>query len=235
MDHTPVIQLLEETPWFLVAYKPENILIHNGADNVEVAPQPTFTELLRAQFNDPDLFPCHRLDRVTSGVLLIAKGAAANSELSQLFQQRQVHKLYLALSLRKPSKKQGLIRGDMAAARNGSWKLLRSQKNPAITQFFSFGTGSGLRLFVLRPHTGKTHQLRVAMKSVGAPILGDERYGGATADRCYLHSYQIAFTFHNQSWCFNALPASGAEFRKHEVISKLDSLQNFQQLAWPEL
>jgi len=61
----------------------------------------------------------------------------------------------------------------MLKARRGAWKLARSKESPALTEFVSTSLGQGLRLFLLRPYTGKTHQLRVAMKSLGAPIIGD--------------------------------------------------------------
>ena len=56
-----------------------------------------------------------------------------------------------------------------------------------------------LRLFILQPKTGKTHQLRVAMKSLGSPILGDALYGGDSADRTYLHAYQLSFDYFGQA------------------------------------
>ena len=82
----------------------------------------------------------------------------------------------------------------MGKARNGSYRLLRTLDNPAITRFWSrLDTSFGERLFLLKPHTGKTHQLRVAMKSLGAPIFGDTRYGGDEADRTYLHAWALEF------------------------------------------
>jgi len=88
-------------------------------------------------------------------------------------------------------------------ARNGSWKLLRSVENPAVTQFFSFGLTPGLRLYLLKPHTGKTHQLRVALKSLGVPLLGDTRYGADKSDRAYLHAWQLAFELDGKSYQFS--------------------------------
>ncbi|WKE64105.1 TIGR01621 family pseudouridine synthase [Gallaecimonas kandeliae] len=139
------------------------------------------------------LWPVHRLDKVTTGLILFARDAAAAALLGQAFEQHQVQKCYLALSDKKPSKKQGLIKGDMAKARRGAWRLLRSAQNPAVTRFDSESLGDGLRLYRLWPQTGKTHQLRVAMKSLGAPILGDELYGGSPYQRTCLHAYALRF------------------------------------------
>ncbi|SIS64592.1 tRNA pseudouridine32 synthase / 23S rRNA pseudouridine746 synthase [Thalassolituus maritimus] len=140
------------------------------------------------------LWPVHRLDKVTSGLVLVATSTESAAFLSQQFAERTTSKYYLALSRQRPKKKQGIIKGDMGKARNGSYRLLRTLDNPAITRFWSrFDTSGGERLFLLKPHTGKTHQLRVAMKSLGAPILGDTRYGGDQADRTYLHAWALEF------------------------------------------
>jgi len=100
----------------------------------------------------------------------------------------------------------------MERARNGSWRLARSLEDPASTTFVSRSAKPGLRLFALRPATGKTHQLRVAMKSIGAPIFGDERYGGSAADRGYLHACALRFDYAGETLQFVEPPRSGAEF-----------------------
>lgn len=145
------------------------------------------------------LMGVHRLDTVTSGVLLVAKGEWAQRELSIAFEQRRVDKYYVALSARKPHKKEGRVVGDMQKGRRGSYMLLRSTYSPAITHFTHQGLvlpeRPGLRAILLKPESGRTHQLRVACKALGAPILGDERYANAAdargEDRCYLHAAAI--------------------------------------------
>ena len=117
-----------------------------------------------------------------------------------------MHKTYLALSSQKPAKKQGWVKGDMAKARRGAWKLLRTQHNPALTRFHSRSIAPGLRLFVLQPLSGKTHQLRVAMKSLGSPILGDTLYGGQAAERLFLHAWRLQFDYAGTSFCITAVP-----------------------------
>ncbi|WP_139742083.1 pseudouridine synthase, partial [Aeromonas dhakensis] len=121
------------------------------------------------------LYPVHRLDKMTSGLVLLARTTEANRALSMAFAAREVSKQYLALSDRKPKKKQGWVKGDMQKGRGGSWMLTRTLDNPAISWFDSVSVREGLRLYRIKPQTGKTHQIRVALKSVGAPILGDER------------------------------------------------------------
>lgn len=162
---------------------------------------------------------CIRLDEVTSGIMLLGRNADAATQISTAFEAGKVKKCYIALSDRKPSKKQGIIKGDMTKARRGSWKLLRTLTNPAVTHVTSFGIQNsrpGLRLFVVKPVTGRTHQIRVAMKSLGSPILGDVRYADAIAaqkeDRTYLHAASIRFSLHDQSFHILCCPDAGAEF-----------------------
>ncbi len=143
-------------------------------------------------------YPVHRLDKPTSGLLIVAKHEQSNRLLSQSFAQRQIQKTYLAISDRKPKKKQGWVKGDMAQSRRSQWKLLRTMERPAITQFRSLALDDGNRGFILSPKTGKTHQLRVALKSLACPILGDTLYGGTEAARLYLHAWQLQFDYQGQ-------------------------------------
>ncbi|WP_226911437.1 pseudouridine synthase [Gallaecimonas mangrovi] len=152
------------------------------------------------------LWPVHRLDKVTTGLIIFAKDSDAAAELGRLFEERQIKKCYLALSDKKPNKKQGLIKGDMSKARRGAWRLQRTTQNPAITRFDSSALGDGRRLYRLWPQTGKTHQLRVAMKSLGAPILGDELYGGTAFSRVCLHAYGLYFEALGEHVTITAMP-----------------------------
>jgi tRNA pseudouridine32 synthase/23S rRNA pseudouridine746 synthase len=169
-----------------------------------------------------NVYPVHRLDKVTSGLVLLAKNKEATSELSQSFAGRRVKKTYLAISDRSPKKKQGWVKGDMAKSRNGSWKLLHSLDNPAITYFQSVALAiPHHRLYIVSPHTGKTHQIRVALKSISAPILGDERYGGSVADRTYLHAWRLQFSYARAEYSVEVDPLWG------EKIDDMVDLQNF--------
>ena len=221
------IHIVDEQPGFYLVAKPAGVNIHCSADGEGLIEQ------LKQQQNQV-LFPVHRLDKATSGLLLVAREQKAARDLSLLFQQRQVAKYYLALSDKKPSKKQGLIKGDMCKARNGSWRLSRSATKPALTHFFSYGNVlDGKRAFILRPYTGKTHQLRVAMKSLGAAILGDTRYGGDIADRMYLHAYKLRFEYARRYFSYELRPCTGEFFVSEQWQRWLDQLSDVDQLPWP--
>ncbi|MCV6626211.1 MAG: TIGR01621 family pseudouridine synthase [Cellvibrionaceae bacterium] len=204
-------QILALEPGFIVLNKGSGIGFHDELQDDQR--QLGLHSLLQAYCQAEGLgqvYPVHRLDKGTSGLILFARSQRAAAELSEAFAQRQVEKFYLALSDRKPKKKQGLIVGDMAKARRSAYKLLPSKGNPARTRFNSQSLGAGVRLFTLRPHTGKTHQLRVALKSIGSPILGDELYGGSPAPRLYLHAWALAFTYQGRDYRYCQAPQADA-------------------------
>lgn len=182
------LSLVFRHPDFYVLNKPAGAPMHANAVELGIVTQ------LAEQLQET-LYPVHRLDTPTSGALLIARSSLAAAALSGLFAQRVIKKTYLAIAAGKPRKKQGLIRGDMDKVRRGNWRLLHTQVNPAVTRFFSFSLKPGYRYYVLHPETGKTHQLRVALKSIGTPICGDTRYGGEVAAHLHLHAWKLEFSY----------------------------------------
>ncbi|WP_258808188.1 TIGR01621 family pseudouridine synthase [Pseudidiomarina sp. CB1] len=182
---------------FYALNKPAGAPMHANDNEASVVHQ--LAEQLGEQ-----LWPVHRLDTPTSGVLLIARNANAAAALSQLFADRAITKTYLAIAAGKPKKKQGWVVGDMVKARRGSWRLTHSKVNPARTQFSSEAIATGYRLYHLHPQTGRTHQLRVALKSLGAPIVGDARYGGEANTYLHLHAWQLAFTYAHEAFAITA-------------------------------
>ena len=225
---SPLYTLIDNQPDFLVVDKKSGASIHNESGQGLI-------QQLRRDFVSEHIVPVHRLDKGTSGLLVCAKNTEANRALSQLFRERQIEKYYLAISDKKPSKKQGWIIGDMVRTRNGSWKLTKDRSNPAITQFFSYGLGEGKRLFVLKPHTGKTHQLRVALKSISAPILGDQRYGYKDQEiTLHLHAYSLRFPLLGCSHCYQS-PPSGEGFSQGVLDYIEQHLVEPWALNWPSI
>lgn len=184
------LSVVHEHTDFAIINKPSGVPMHD--------PEKGIVALMQQQYPSHAWHLVHRLDTGTSGCIILAKHQQAASNLSQLFAKREIEKYYIALSDKKPKKKQGLVKGDMKKARNGNRMLCKSLANPAITQFYSFSARPGLRLFLCKPYTGKTHQIRVALKSQGAPIMGDIRYGGSTATRMHLYSYALRFEYQQQ-------------------------------------
>ena len=161
--------------------------------------QPSLAQRAAQALGLAQVHPVHRLDRGTSGLWLVAKHAAAAAELGQLFQQHQLKKWYWAVAGHQPKQKQGWVVGDMQAARRGQWKLLHRRDDPAISHIISRSLGPGYRAYLVRIETGKTHQVRVALKSWGVPIVGDALYGGPPASRLHLHAYALAFEWRGQA------------------------------------
>lgn len=193
---------------------------------------PSLLDLVRRDLSLPELYPVHRLDLATSGVLVLAKTVEANRALSLAFQERRVQKYYVALSAKRPDKKQGWVTGDMEKSRNGNYRLCRTQTNPARTAFRSFAWEKGRRIWVLRPLTGKTHQLRVAMKSLGTAIIGDERYGGELSDRMYLHAWRLTLPLTGGLREYVAQPHPGDLFHLPSFVSRLNELEQEGQWQW---
>lgn len=200
---------------FTLVFENENFVVidkHPGwSVHKDDNEQALVTEVAKA-IGEKQLYLIHRLDKMTSGLLLLGRHQRAASILSSLFAQKTVKKFYLALSTKKPNKKQGIIIGDMSKSRRSMWKLEKSRNNPAITQFFSHSVGDGERLFICKPYTGKTHQIRVALKSVGSVILGDETYGGTTVDRGYLHAFSLQFNYLEEQFTFVLPPEIGSKW-----------------------
>ena len=220
---------------FVVIYKPAGIAVQNQAEQSGILPH------ICQQLGLKKLWLVHRLDKVTSGLLILAKNSSAAAEFGQLFANRLIEKYYLALSNQKPKKKQGTIVGNMKKVRDGKWMLTKDTSKPAITQFLSCSLVPGTRLFLLKPHTGKTHQIRVALKSLGSPIVGDLLYGKKdsqseeSAERTYLHAYALKFSFRGEGISLVCQPSVGELFTLpafKEVVA--DYLQPWT-ISWPTL
>eukprot|EP00984_Skeletonema_dohrnii_P006167 scaffold2199_cov120-Skeletonema_dohrnii-CCMP3373.AAC.8 len=264
--HFPI---LYENEHLLAISKPPHIPHHDDPQSNQLG----IISLLRHQqqqqssFSYPHrLYGVHRLDRVTSGILLLAKSSDIANTLVNKFKEREVTKYYMAISGKKPrKKKQGWVRGDMVLGRRGSYKLVNENNNKkveddvgkrsnyAVTRFFTAGLGNvplspllhpkvneeeqdssttPKTAILFQPHTGKTHQLRVAAKSVGLPILGDARYGGGRVrasdddttteadffDRTYLHAAAIQFEIDNEEVCIYSPPPFGHLFTSSSVL-----------------
>ena len=229
------IKVIYESNNILAIDKPPHISHHNSAEG-EMGIVSCVRHLQQQQkiTYQGRIYSVHRLDKVTSGILLFAKSSQVAHELSEAFKNKNVTKYYVALTNKKAKKKkQGWVKGDMVQSRRKTWKLMNTFDNPASTRFFTAGLGNcrlGLQdgwvgeleqncvnvdgngqddndkqderslllpktMILFRPHTGKTHQLRVAAKSLGMPILGDQTYSDAieakSMKRAYLHALAL--------------------------------------------
>lgn len=228
-------KLIKKEEDFIVISKDPDVNFHKEEQEVE-----GLMDKLRLDLNLKELYAVHRLDKVTSGLLVFARNRAIAAELSEQFRNGLTEKYYLAISDQKPQKKQGLIKGDMVKARRGAWKLTKTTNNPAITQFFSISIEEGLRLFLIKIHTGKTHQIRVAMKSIGSPVLGDPLYHkknfkDGVVDRSYLHAYCISFQVGKSKFRFVDKPVIGTFFKGKRFEEALVKFAKPWEVIWPSV
>ncbi|WP_338362740.1 TIGR01621 family pseudouridine synthase [uncultured Pseudoalteromonas sp.] len=209
---------------FYIFEKPAGLNFHSedGAGFVVLAEQQT----------EEKLYAVHRLDKVTSGLIILARNKASAAKFTALFTEHAINKYYLAISDTKPKKKQGWIKGDMTKSRRGMFKLLPTMQNPAITRFYSFSYKPGFRAYILKPYSGKTHQLRVALKSLGAPILGDSLYSGSNAVRTYLHAYALSFVWQGEQVNCCLFPNDGDEYQQLKNQQEFQAWQMPWQLDW---
>lgn len=216
---------------FSIWYKPSGVGMHSEQQNGIV--------VLASRVAGCDYWPVHRLDQGTSGLLILAKSAAAAARFGEMFAAHQVQKYYVAVAFGKPKQKQGWVKGDMASARNGNYKLLTTQNNPAVSYLVSQALHaadlpSGCRAYLIKPWTGKTHQIRVALKSFAVPIAGDARYGGVAADRLHLHAFALQFVYLGQSYDVSVLPQQGQWLLHRAMLDLLSTTWAAPtQLDWP--
>jgi 23S rRNA pseudouridine955/2504/2580 synthase len=145
----------------------------------------------------------HRLDRDTSGVLVIARTVPAAASLSRALAQRDASKIYWALTRGAPKQKRGTVRAALAKeGGRGAERMTvadHDEAKHAVTDYAVIDrAGEEFAWVAARPHTGRTHQIRVHLASLGTPIVGDFKYGGqaargkgAVADKLHLHARSI--------------------------------------------
>lgn len=146
----------------------------------------------------------HRLDRETSGLLIVALTSQAHAGLSEAFRAREIRKYYWAVTRKAPTQPQGVIRMSIAerTRRTGRYKSIKTAAiatdgKPAVTAYRVIEANGMAALLECRAVTGRLHQVRVHLNAIGCPILGDRLYAKpAVADaspRLALHAHRLAF------------------------------------------
>ena len=198
VDENDQIELtLPETPNFQkppVIYEDENVIVFNKPHGMlsikkgDYSPEPAIEDWGEI---------VHRLDRDTSGVIIVAKNFATKSKLQKQFQQRKTHKTYYAVVEGAPKQPHAIINVPLTRnLKKPTTFMPNTDGREAITEYKVVKQGEKTALVKLKPQTGRTHQLRIHMAHIGTPILGDAIYNpkGAKANRMYLHAQSLEIT-----------------------------------------
>lgn len=185
-SQSPPMQILYIDPWYVVVNKPNDLLVHRTS--LAEGDGPFALQLLRGMLGGEHVYPCHRLDRPTSGVLVFGRSPQASAAFQRLQEQHAIDKRYWAVVRGFLSRPQGRYENDI---RNKYEEVYR----PALTgyrvlQQLQLPLVADPRYAAVRyalveasPLTGRTHQIRLHLKYDNHPIVGDTRYGDNTQNR----------------------------------------------------
>ena len=196
--------ILENNNNFIVINKPRGIAVQAGTKSFR-----NIIDVLKDSkyFENTKPFIVHRLDKETSGVLIVAKNREYAQLFTSLFRIRKIHKTYIALTYGKISKDLKTLKDDLITIDNGK-KIIQK----AISHLRLLKTSLNFSYVELNPITGRKHQLRKQLYNIGNPIVGDDKYFiNRRADKMkiknknlLLHAYKIKFMINNIQYNFKA-------------------------------
>ncbi len=215
------LHLVHEDADLLVVDKPPFLLVHpTSPDQDRTLAHGIAHHYLEAGLR-ARVRPVHRIDRDTSGLVLVAKTAFAHQHLDRQLRERVLKREYLALVDGAVEEEEGVVDAPIARdKRNPNLRAVRPGGEPALTRFRVEERLPGATLLRLELETGRTHQIRVHMLHAGHPVLGDRQYGGAGASlirRQALHAARLSFlhpTTGEAIVCEAPLPQDMAEVRE---------------------
>ena len=172
--------VLFESNQLLVVRKPAGIITEDNpfeANNLEA----NCRAYLKRKINDPYLGVVHRLDRVTSGVVIFAKKRGTLKILNRWFEERQIQKTYWAITSKAPEKTNDSLTNYLLTDSKSKKALVVDPKvkgaKKAELSYKILSSSEHLYLLEIKPKTGRYHQIRAQLSHIGCPIIGDEKYG----------------------------------------------------------
>jgi tRNA pseudouridine65 synthase len=222
------IEICFEDKYMIVVNKPNNVLIHHSFMARNMDEESTLIDLLQEQLN-LKLYPVHRLDRKTSGVILLVKKREDVRVFQDLFKQNEIQKTYYAL-VRGFAPESGVIdspvKGRDANVHKEAKTVYRKLQETALDIPVHPYSSSRYSLLELKPQTGRLHQLRIHMNKISHPIVGDPKYGDRFHNRMFENELNFSKMF---------LHASSIQFKhpfmKIELIIKADFPEDWMVLA----
>ena len=188
---------IENNENFVVINKPAGISVQSGKNIIDILRK-------TKEFNNASPYTVHRIDKETTGILIVAKNRKYAQLFTSLFRLRRIHKTYLGITLGAPKDKKGTMI-DILFYYEGRKKI----KTKAITRFSVLDTNNNYSLLKLDPETGRKHQLRKQLLIRGHPILGDSKYRIFEKkikinNKLMLHAHKIFFSINNIKYNFSA-------------------------------
>ena len=209
---------IENNENFVVINKPSGISVQSGTKSKK-----NIIDILRKskEFKGFDPYTVHRIDKETSGILIVAKNRKYAQLFTSLFRIRKIYKSYLGIVLGEPEKKSGVLKDELFYY-EGKKKI----KAIAITNYKVIDTNYRYSLLKLNPETGRKHQLRKQLLIHGTPILGDTKYKllnkkSKVKDNLMLHAYKIHFLINDIKYNFAAEPPNNFKKTLKEKYLKI--------------
>jgi len=185
---------------FEIVFEDEHLIVLNKTAKILIQPSPkkeknTLTSLLRKQLNKK-VFPCHRLDRETTGLIIYAKNNSIEESIIQEFRMKQVEKKYVAFIKGKLINDKGVLKGKVL---DQEGRKFGEKPKEAKTFYKVLEVFFGWSIIELKPFTGRTNQLRIQLAEINHPILGESKYAlrrdfKIKFRRLALHASSLSFT-----------------------------------------
>ncbi|MCX5680415.1 MAG: RluA family pseudouridine synthase [Candidatus Omnitrophica bacterium] len=163
---------------YSIVYEDEHLMVIDKPSGMLVIPTPkketnTLTDLLNRDLDlrgiEANAYPCHRLDRETSGLMVYAKGKSIQRLMMDEFKKRAVKKTYIAFA-------QGTVQGSFGTITRNIYDKNKGRSIPALTKYKVTERNRGFSVLEVEPVTGRTNQIRIHLKAIGHPIVGESVY-----------------------------------------------------------
>ncbi|MDI6758246.1 MAG: RluA family pseudouridine synthase [Candidatus Omnitrophota bacterium] len=180
-----MIPIVYEDNWLLIVNKPAGLLTIPALKKESAV----LTNILNEDFKKKGLFyhlyPCHRLDKETSGLIIYAKGKSAQKKMMGLFKEQKIKKTYIAFAHGKLSKSAGMIKNPIA-------------RENAVTRYEVIQAHNDFAVLKIMPQTGRRNQIRIHLKEIGHPVVGEDKFifrrdFKLRANRLCLHAQALDF------------------------------------------